>query len=300
METFLQTLQEKNVKIREHVPLSGCSTFRIGGPARYFLEPTTREELILCLQTVHRFGIRYLIVGKGSNLLFPDAGFDGAVILTAGVRELKLEENGIFAASGASLASAATFARDAGLTGFAFAHGIPGTVGGAIFMNAGAYGSEMANVVSSLETYRISADERKILTNQKCAFGYRTSLFAEDADLIILGASIRLAPGDRNAITAQMEELAQKRRRSQPLEYPSAGSVFKRPEGHFAGKLIEDCGLKGLRVGGAEVSMKHAGFIVNRGGATASDVCNLIEMIRSRVMRETGVELEPEIRIIPK
>lgn len=298
METFLHTLQTANVKIRERVPLSGYSTFRIGGPARYLLEPTTREELILCLRAANRFGIRYLVIGKGSNLLFPDAGFDGAVILTTGIREIMQTENGFFASAGVSLASAAIFARDAGLTGFEFAHGIPGTVGGAVLMNAGAYGSEMANVVAAVESYRISTDERMTIPGRGAKFGYRTSLFTENQDMIVLGASVALTPGDRDTITARMEELAAKRRQSQPLEYPSAGSVFKRPEGYFAGKLIEDCGLKGLRIGGAEVSEKHAGFIVNRGGATAADVCDLIEEIQSRVLCETGVELKPEIRII--
>ena len=300
MEAFLQTLREANVKIRERVPLSGYSTFRVGGPARCLLEPTSIEQLILCLRTANDFGIGYLVIGKGSNLLFPDEGLDGAIILTTGVREILPEPGGFYATAGVSLASAAAFARDAGLTGFEFAHGIPGTVGGAVLMNAGAYGTEMANVVSRVEAYRISKGERKMLSERECAFGYRTSLFAQDADWVVLGASVRLVPGDREKISSRMEELAARRRQSQPLEYPSAGSVFKRPEGRFAGKLIEDCGLKGLRIGGAEVSMKHAGFIVNRGKATAADVCRLIDEIRERVLRETGVELKPEIRIIRK
>ncbi len=298
MEAFLQTMQAAEIRIRERVPLSGYSTFRVGGSARYLLEPMTEERLIFCLQTVNRFGLRYLIVGKGSNLLFPDTGFDGAVILTAGVRNIRPKENGFFAAAGVSLASAATYARDAGLTGFEFAHGIPGTVGGAIRMNAGAYGPEMKDVVSQVEYYRMDTDERVILPASEAKFGYRTSIFAEHPEWVVLGASIHLTPGKREEIAARMEELAAKRRQSQPLEYPSAGSVFKRPEGYFAGKLIEDCGLKGLRVGGAEVSQKHAGFIINRKGATAADICKLIAEIQDRVLSQTGVKLEPEIKIV--
>ncbi len=298
MDAFLQTLRTADVRVSERVPLSGCSTFRIGGPARYLAEPVTTGQLILCLQTANRFGIPYLVIGNGSNLLFADAGYAGVVILTGGVREIRPTKTGFYATAGVKLASLAVAARGAGLTGLEFAHGIPGTVGGAVLMNAGAYGSEMKEIVSEVEFYRVLADERITIPGTAAEFGYRTSLFAKDPDSVILGASVRLSPGDPAQIGARMEELAARRRQSQPLEFPSAGSVFKRPEGHFAGKLIEDCGLKGLRIGGAEVSLKHAGFIVNRGGATAADIRELIAEIQSRVFRETGVKLEPEIRFI--
>ena len=281
-------------------PMSRHTSFRVGGPAKRMAFPDRGEQLVLLLDQAERLGARPLVIGNGTNLLAPDEGLDRLVIDTsAGLDRLEAGDASgtVTAEAGVSLARLADFACRQGLTGLEFAHGIPGTVGGAVCMNAGAYGGEMAQVVSEVSVLFPEAGIRT-LSGADLAFGYRRSFLTERPDAVVLRASFRLGPGDPDAIRASMRELMEKRRASQPLEWPSAGSTFKRPEGHFAGTLIDQCGLKGLTVGGAQVSEKHAGFVINRGGASAADIRELIRQIQERVLAETGVRLEPEVKII--
>ena len=281
-------------------PMSRHTSFRIGGPARRMAFPKRPEQVVLLVDFARQCGARPLVIGNGTNLLCPDRGLDRLVIdLSAGLTELEegQESGTIRAACGVSLARLASFACDLGLTGLEFAHGIPGTLGGALAMNAGAYGGEMCQVVERVHV--LFPDEGiRLLTGEEMDFRYRGSLLTDRPDAVALDAVVRLAPGDKESIRAQMRELMGRRKASQPLEYPSAGSTFKRPMGHFAGTLIDQCGLKGLTVGGAQVSEKHAGFVINRGGATCADVLALMEQVRRRVLDATGVTLEPEVRIV--
>lgn len=281
-------------------PMSRHTSFRIGGPARRMAFPKRPEQVVLLVDFARQCGARPLVIGNGTNLLCPDRGLDRLVIdLSAGLTELEegQESGTIRAACGVSLARLASFACDLGLTGLEFAHGIPGTLGGALAMNAGAYGGEMCQVVERVHV--LFPDEGiRLLTGEEMDFRYRGSLLTDRPDALALDAVVRLAPGDKESIRAQMRELMGRRKASQPLEYPSAGSTFKRPVGHFAGTLIDQCGLKGLTVGGAQVSEKHAGFVINRGGATCADVLALMEQVRRRVLDATGVTLEPEVRIV--
>ena len=280
-------------------PMSRHTSFRIGGPARRMAFLASGEQLVLLLAEAERLGARPLVIGNGTNLLCPDAGLDRLVIDTSAALN-RVESAGpdtVTAEAGASLARAADFACRQGLTGLEFAHGIPGTVGGAVCMNAGAYGGEMRQVVQAV-TVLFPEEGIRTLSGGDLAFGYRRSFLTDRPDAVVLRAVFRLAPGDPDEIRQQMRELMERRRASQPLDLPSAGSTFKRPEGYFAGTLIDQCGLKGLTVGGAQVSEKHAGFIVNRGGATSADVRELIRQVQARVLDATGVRLEPEVRSI--
>lgn len=281
-------------------PMSRHTSFRIGGPARRMAFPKRAEQVVLLVDFARQCGARPLVIGNGTNLLCPDEGLDRLVIdLSAGLTDLEKgqEPDTIAASCGVSLARLASFACDLGLTGLEFAHGIPGTLGGALAMNAGAYGGEMCQVVQGVHV--LFPDEGiRLLTGEEMNFRYRGSLLTDRPDAVALDAVVRLTPGDKEAIRAQMRELMARRKASQPLEYPSAGSTFKRPVGHYAGTLIDQCGLKGLTVGGAQVSEKHAGFVINRGGATCADVLALIEQVRRRVLDATGVTLEPEVRIV--
>ena len=280
-------------------PMSRHTSFRIGGPARRMAFPASGEQLVLLLAEAERLGARPLVIGNGTNLLCPDAGLDRLVIDTSAALN-RVESAGpdtVTAEAGASLARAADFACRQGLAGLEFAHGIPGTVGGAVCMNAGAYGGEMRQVVQAV-TVLFPEEGIRTLSGGDLAFGYRRSFLTDRPDAVVLRAVFRLAPGDPDEIRQQMRELMERRRASQPLDLPSAGSTFKRPEGYFAGTLIDQCGLKGLTVGGAQVSEKHAGFIVNRGGATSADVRELIRQVQARVLDAAGVRLEPEVKII--
>lgn len=281
-------------------PMSRHTSFRIGGPARRMAFPKRAEQVVLLVDFARQCGARPLVIGNGTNLLCPDEGLDRLVIdLSAGLTDLEKgqEPDTIAASCGVSLARLASFACDLGLTGLEFAHGIPGTLGGALAMNAGAYGGEMCQVVQGVHV--LFPDEGiRLLTGEEMNFRYRGSLLTDRPDAVALDAVVRLTPGDKEAIRAQMRELMARRKASQPLEYPSAGSTFKRPVGHYAGTLIDQCGLKGLTVGGAQVSEKHAGFVINWGGATCADVLALIEQVRRRVLDATGVTLEPEVRIV--
>ena len=286
-----------DLKWVENEPMAKHTSFRIGGPARRMAFPKTREQLVVLMGLLQDAGVKPLLIGNGTNLLVSDEGLDTVVIDTsAELSRLDLTGDGeITADEGVSLATLAVFAWKNGLKGLAFAHGIPGTLGGGIVMNAGAYGGELKDVVT--EVTALYPDGVKVLTPAQLDFSYRHSVFSA-GEGIVLGAKLKLETGDKDAIKAEMDELMARRKASQPLELPSAGSTFKRPAGYFAGTLIEGCGLKGCRVGGAEVSPKHAGFVVNVGGSTCADVLALIEKVRKTVYDAHGVMLEPEVKII--
>lgn len=298
MKTLVSELSQAGIPLEQDCPLSAYSTFRIGGPARLALFPETREQMLLSLALIERAGVPLWVIGNGSNVLFPDEGLDGAVLFTGRWHEITVEGDTLCASAGVSLAALAKRAQEESLGALAFAHGIPGTLGGAVLMNAGAYGGCMEQVVVSSSYYDRASGELRTLCGEEHGFGVRKSVYQTLPSAVILEATLRLEKGDPEEILAQMRELAAKRRSTQPLEFPSAGSVFKRPVGHYAGKLIEDCGLKGFAIGGAQVSEKHAGFIINRGGATAKDVRALVSHVQECVCREFGVELEREIRFL--
>ena len=298
MEQLMKKLQELGIEWELNCPLSRHSSFHIGGAADVALFPRSGDELLSALAFLRSESIPTLVIGNGSNVVFADEGYRGAVVFTGKCRKIKIEDNIIFADAGVSLSALASAARDEGLSGLEFAFGIPGTLGGAIYMNAGAYGGSMSDVCISSEYYDLVSGKKGSLFEDAQCFDYRKSIYQTHPERIILGATLKLQKGNREEITEQMRTYWEKRRTTQPLELPNAGSIFKRPEGHFAGKLIEDCGLKGLTVGGAQVSQKHAGFIVNVGGATCEDVKCLIEQIQATVLQQTGVELECEIRFL--
>ncbi len=277
--------------------MSRHTTFRIGGAADYFCLPKTREQLYGTITACREAGESYYILGNGSNVLVSDEGYHGVVIqLFQNMNEIRIEGNRVYAQAGALLSRLAHQAGRTGLAGMEFASGIPGTLGGALVMNAGAYGGEMRDVVREAlvmteqgEVLQLSGDELEL--------GYRTSVIAKK-NYIVLEAVLELEPGNIEAIEARMAELKEARTGRQPLEYPSAGSTFKRPEGYFAGKLIMDAGLRGFRIGGAQVSEKHCGFLINTGGATAEDVMSLIAHVQTEVKRRFGVDLEMEVKTL--
>lgn len=281
-------------------PMSAHTSFRIGGPARRMAFPATGEQLVRLLSFARDCGARPLVVGNGTNLLAADEGLERLVIDTsANMKRLETgqEPSTILADAGVSMARLADFACRQGLTGLEFAHGIPGTVGGGVCMNAGAYGGEMQQVIQGV-TVLFPEEGVRFLTREEMDFGYRHSILSDRPETVVLSAAFSLEPGDPEKIREKMRDLMTRRRNTQPLEWPSAGSTFKRPAGHFAGTLIDQCGLKGLRVGGAQVSEKHAGFIINTGGATFRDVTALIHQVQEKVFQQTGIRLEPEVRSI--
>ena len=296
MTDLCPRLEQEGIACEEHCPLSPRGSFRIGGAAALAVFPQSREQLLRTLRLTRDAGVPYAVVGNGSNLLYPDGEYQGAVIFTGGVRELHIRKNEIIVSAGLPLPALAVRVRDAGLSGAEFAAGIPGTVGGAVFMNAGAFGGCMAQIVLRSEFWDAENGCCGNLEGEAHAFAVRSSIYAGHTGYTILGAVLRLWAGDREEISARMEDYRRHRAATQPLELPNAGSIFRHPPGYFAGKLIEDCGLKGVCVGGAAVSEKHAGFIVNRGGATARDVLALIDLIQERVLRQTGIVLECELR----
>lgn len=279
-------------------PLARHTSFRIGGPARRMAFPRNAEQLVLLMHFAAQCGARPFVLGNGTNLLFPDGGIDRLVVSTRDMDGITLRDDGCLRAeAGAPLVRVANFACKQGLAGLEFAHGIPGSVGGAVCMNAGAYGGEMAQVLRGVGVL-FPEEGVKHLSCGDMDFAYRHSMLMEHPDAVVLYGDFALQPGDSQTIRARMEELMGRRKASQPLEYPSAGSTFKRPEGHFAGRLIEEAGCKGLTVGGAQVSEKHAGFVINVGGATCADVLALMAEVQRRVKEHSGVTLEPEVRII--
>ena len=276
-------------------PMSRHTTFRVGGPADFFVTPKAKEEVRDVIRICKEAGMPYYIIGNGSNLLVSDAGYRGVIVqIYKEMNEVKVEGDLVKAQAGALLSGIAAKALGAELSGFEFASGIPGTIGGAWVMNAGAYGGEMKDV---LESVTVLTGEGKIieLGRNELELGYRTSVIAKKG-YIVLGAVLKLERGDGEKIKTYMDELKEKRVTKQPLEYPSAGSTFKRPEGYFAGKLIEDAGLRGFQVGGAQVSEKHCGFVINRDHATAADNMELMRQVQIRVKENSGVDLEPEVK----
>lgn len=284
------------MEVRINEPMKAHTSFKVGGPADWFVMPETKEELFAVLDICRRADLPWYMLGNGSNLLISDSGLRGVVISTKKFDRLESCDTTLRVGAGVLLSRAAAAALKAGLTGLEFAAGIPGTVGGAVVMNAGAYGSEMKDV---LKQVTVLDREGRVLTlsPEELKMGYRTSRIP-GAGYLVLEAEFLLNKGDKDAIKERMDELAAKRREKQPLEYPSAGSTFKRPAGHFAGKLIEDAGLKGFTVGGAAVSDKHAGFVINKDGASAADIASLCRQVQAEVFKQTGIQLELEIRLL--
>ena len=295
IEKFWNLLGKDRVLVDE--PMKRHTTFRIGGPADFFLLPSTVDEVRGILEICREEELPYFILGNGSNLLVSDKGYRGVIIqLYRNFSNISVEGNEICASSGALLSQIAAAARNASLTGFEFAGGIPGTLGGAVFMNAGAYGGELKDV---LKEAVVMTEQGEILTLpvEKLDMGYRTSRIKK-AGYLVLEARLVLEQGDMDKIRDITKDLTEKRVSKQPLEYPSAGSTFKRPEGYFAGKLIMDAGLRGYQVGDAQVSETHCGFVINKGNATAADVLTLIENVREKVQEQFGVTLEPEVKFL--
>ena len=291
-----QILKREQVATEE--PMSRHTTFRIGGKADVLVTPESIEQVINLVQLFQKEEVPFFVLGNGSNILVGDRGIRGAVIqLGNAFSDCEIMGNTMVAKSGIKLSRLANLALEHGLTGLEFAAGIPGTLGGAIYMNAGAYGGEMKQVIVEV-TYLDETGKLKTVSAQECEFGYRTSLFSQTSGCVILECKIQLQPGDPIAIRETMNEFAQRRTSKQPLHLPSAGSTFKRPEGHFAGKLIQDADLMGFRFGGASVSTKHAGFVVNDQGATAAEVRELMRQVQERVETKFGVKLEPEVKFI--
>ena len=286
------------IEIKQNEPMRRHTTFAIGGSADLFVLPKTRNELLQALAVFREREIPLLLVGNGSNMLVADEGIRGAVICTTDLDEVRVnDDNTVVAEAGALLSRIARRAQRSGLAGAEFAGGIPGSLGGAVYMNAGAYDGQMAGIVQTTE-YVDEAGNLCTLKGGEHGFGYRTSVFRKHPEWTVLRSTMLLQNGDSAAILDKMNDFAQRRRDKQPLNFPSAGSTFKRPEGHFAGQLIEQAGLKGVSVGAAQVSEKHAGFLINRGGATCADMLRLIELVQNKVREQFGVELECEVRIV--
>ncbi|MCL1883656.1 MAG: UDP-N-acetylmuramate dehydrogenase [Defluviitaleaceae bacterium] len=282
-------------KFLQNEPMSRHTSFKIGGPADYLALPTTADELINLWNTCKKDGTPLTILGDGQNVLVSDEGIRGVVALTNKMDKISLDGEKIHADAGVRLSALAEAACSASLAGLAFASGIPGTVGGAIYMNAGAYGHDIQEFIESVTLF--VNGEIIVKSCEEMGFGYRKSI-VQNGEMLILDAVFKLSKGDSSEIREEMKDLMNRRRKTQPLEFHSAGSFFKRPEGHFAGKLIEDSGLKGFSVGDAQVSEKHAGFVVNRGNATAKDVLELMNHVTATVFEKYGVKLEPEVQIL--
>ena len=300
-EKILNVLGDEKVRFDE--PLKNHTSFKTGGPADLLVNVANADELIKTIEYAKEENLKFFLLGNGSNVLASDDGFRGIVIKLDGeFNDAEVSGDTVSAGAGITLSKLAGLAMNSSLSGLEFASGIPGTLGGALFMNAGAYGGEMKQVVTEVTVLSLEeTTEFKILTlsNEEMDFGYRHSILKEK-NYIALGAKLKLQEGDKETIGEYMRELSLKRKEKQPLEYPSAGSTFKRPEGYFAGKLIEDCGLGGYTIGGAQVSEKHKGFVINKGNATASDVKDLIKHVIETVQKETGVTLEPEVLFLGK
>ena len=297
MERFKQKLLQAGIPFRENEPLAAHCTFKIGGPAQLFVQPQTEQQLCSAAALCKEQAVRYYLLGNGSNILFADEGFAGVVIdISALGSDIAVEGNMLTAGAGVRLVALCRAALEHGLSGLEFAYGIPGTVGGAVYMNAGAYGGEMKDV---LTVVRYLTAEGKVVqaSAAELDLSYRHSIFEENGGCI-LSAQFALQPGNAADIRAKMDELMAKRVEKQPLDKPSAGSTFKRPAGAFAAALIDQCGLRGFRHGGAAVSDKHCGFVVNLGGATCADVLALCDEVRAIVKEKTGYELEKEIRVV--
>ncbi|SHK00033.1 UDP-N-acetylmuramate dehydrogenase [Hespellia stercorisuis] len=297
-ENFEQKLREitRESNLLKNEPMRNHTTFRVGGPADYFVEAKSADEIEAVILLCREENVPYYILGNGSNLLVGDRGYRGVIIqIYRAMNEVTVDSRGtVYAQAGALLSRIASEALNGSLAGFEFAAGIPGTLGGAVVMNAGAYGGEMKDV---LQEVTVLTDEGRVVTllREELELGYRTSVIAKKG-YIVLAAKLQLKPGDPIEIKDRMDELKEQRVTKQPLEFPSAGSTFKRPEGYFAGKLIQDAGLRGFTVGGAQVSEKHCGFVVNRGDATAADIVELMKQVSEKVNEKFHVVLEPEVK----
>ena len=290
---LIQIIDKERVLVDE--PMKKHTTFRVGGAADYFVMPKSTEEVKRVVALCKKENLPYYILGNGSNLLVGDKGYRGVIIqIYKEMNKITVDGDKIYAQAGALLSKVGSMALEAGLTGFEFAAGIPGAVGGAVVMNAGAYGGEMKDVLASATVLTQDGEVLK-LSNEELELGYRTSVVAKK-NYIVLEAEYQLQAGDKAAIRARMDELKVQRVTKQPLEYASAGSTFKRPEGYFAGQLIQDAGLRGFQVGGAQVSEKHCGFVINKGDATAADIVELMKQVSEKVFQEFGVTLEPEVK----
>lgn len=288
---------ENGIRLRQNVPLSELTTFRIGGPSDYAVYPSSVQQMAALIAHLKKEQIRFFVLGRGSDILAKDEGYRGVIVLSADMKDLSCDDQGrITAGAGCSMASVANLALKNSLAGLEFLHGIPGSMGGGIFMNAGAYGSEIGTFVTSV-TWVDAEGKIHVSDRESMEFSYRHSYFTHNFG-VVCQATLQCQRGDYDSILTLMRDLDRRRREKQPLEYPSAGSTFKRPEGYFAGKLIEDCGLKGFTVGGACVSEKHAGFVINKQGATERDVRRLIDAVTEIVKEKTGVALEPEVRFL--
>lgn len=293
LDKLLDDLSKNKIKYKSYEPMCRHTTFKIGGNADVFITVSDEHQLKTVLASAKQSNVPCFVLGRGSNLLVSDSGIEGAVISLEGFDTVEVQDETVTCGAGASLKKVCLAARDSSLSGLEFAYGIPGTVGGALYMNAGAYGGDISQAVKSAVVYDRDGN-RSTLTAKQMNFGYRTSVFKNNG-LIITSVELNLKRGDFNRIKTDMNEFLTKRREKQPLEYPSAGSTFKRPEGGFAGALIEKNRLKGASVGGARVSEKHAGFVINAGNASCRDVLELIKKIQNTVKQADGVDLEPEI-----
>lgn len=291
--SFKQFCDENQIPLKENECMKNHTSFKIGGNADYFVNVCSLQQLKAVIKKVKELKMPYFILGKGSNLLVSDKGIEGAVISLLGLNEITVCDDKIEVGAGANLGSVCLKACENGLTGLEFAYGIPGSIGGALYMNAGAYGGEMSQVVESALCIDENGNE-EIIDLTQMQLGYRTSAFKRNGKIVV-SVKLKLQKGKSEEIRSKMEDFLGRRKAKQPLEYPSAGSTFKRPEGYFAGALIEKNGLKGFSVGGAMVSEKHAGFVINYNKAKAEDVKQLIQEVKNRVLTADGVELEPEV-----
>jgi len=299
LRQYLNTaVKEGRLTYQTEASLAALSSFRVGGKADCAVFPKTVDELAALVALCRTASLPYVLIGNGSNVLFDDKGYRGVVIVTTALTSCHREGNLLHCDCGASLTHLSMVAAKAGLGGFAFAYGIPGTLGGAVFMNAGAYGGEMKDIVREVLWYDPETDELGRYIGEENHFGYRESVYQHEHKLI-LSAVLALSPADPAAVLADMEEYMKRRREKQPLEFPSAGSTFKRYPGYYTGKLIEEAGLKGHAIGGAAVSTKHAGFVINTGGATSADVLALISHIKAVIKERNGIEISCEVRYIP-
>ena len=301
MTDIINFLKISNIDFEENVSGARLCSFKVGGNVSVVAKPKNVDELAELYAFFKENNVKNILLGRGSNVVISDGGFDGVVVSLSEISKIGLsvtDENCVVAGAGASMLKLANFAQQNGLSGLEFAHGIPGSVGGGVYMNAGAYGGEICQVLESCLAFDKESGMLCVVEGPDCEFSYRHSAFMDYKNLIVLFATFELKQGKPEEIKAKMDEFKASRMSKQPLEYPSAGSTFKRPEGHFAGKLIEDAGLKGYVIGGAQVSEKHAGFIVNRGGATAEDIKNLVAHVQKTVKEKFDVSLECEIEFV--
>ena len=301
MKDFINFLKISNIDFEENVDGKRLCSFHVGGNVRVVARPKTADQLEGLYSYLIDNNIKHILLGRGSNVVISDDGFYGVVVSLSALSSVDIDitdDNCIVAGAGISMLKLANFALENGLSGLEFAHGIPGSVGGGVYMNAGAYGGEISQVLKSCLIFDVISGRLFIVDGDECEFSYRHSIFMKNKNLIVLFATFELSEGNPDEIKAKMDEYKAKRVASQPLEYPSAGSTFKRPEGYFAGKLIEDSSLKGFSIGGAQVSEKHAGFVINKGVATADDIKKLVAHIQKTVKEKFDVSLECEIEFV--